>query len=124
MMATIAASAGCMTIASTIKYAINPSEATKVSADTKTNPIRTGRCHKTDSSTPLPKTTMFRNSDIAAADRKAESSQTSGGQGFVNTIFRLRLRRCEETTRSPIPAERIKIKKFRVETICCNELKL
>ena len=42
---------------------------------------------------------------------------------YLNTIFKLRLRRCEEMISSPIPADRIRMKKFRVETICCNELK-
>src|ERR1700691_1595091 len=81
--ATTAASAGCMTEASSMRYAIRPSETATVSAETKTNPIRTGRCHRTESSTPLPSTTKFRKSDIAAADRYAESSHISGGESFV-----------------------------------------
>src|SRR6266568_7006783 len=73
-----------------------PTEAMKVFAETKTKPGRTGRCQPSENPTALARTMPFRSKDTATAAMNAETSHKAGEQGFVNTIFRLRLRRCED----------------------------
>jgi hypothetical protein len=68
-----------------------------------------------DKPTALAKTTRLRNSVTATADRNADSSHTAGEQGFVKTILRLRLRRCEDTTKRPRPATKKSRNAFMVE---------
>src|SRR4051812_43101443 len=104
MRTNATAIAGCTSVVSSMRYAIRPKEARKVSIETKSNPCRTGRCQISDIPMELPSTIRFRKREMAADDRNAEKSHTAGGHGFVNTIFRLRLRRWEEMMNRPNPA--------------------
>src|SRR5260370_21304409 len=102
---------------------MRPTEAAKVSTEMKSKPARTGRCQAKDMTTALARTMRLRSSETATADANADSSHTAGEQGFVKTILRLRLRRCEETTKRPRPAAKKSRNPFMVEYISCNELK-
>ena len=124
MMAMMAASTGCIIVASNIRYVIRPSEMTNVCADTKMRPTRTGRYQNTDKRRLPLKVTRFKTCDTRAPASEAETSHSPGGHGFVNTIFRLRLRRWEDMISEPIPAARISTNALRSESISRNELKL
>src|ERR1700691_532496 len=100
-----------------------PTEAINVSREMKTNPARIGTCHQHDNATAPPTTMRLSNSDIATADKKADASHTLGGQGFVNTIFRLRLRTLEEIINRPKHPANKRRYRLSVEKIPCRVLK-
>src|SRR5580700_7679266 len=95
-----------------------------VSTEMKTKPARTGICHPSDSATALASTMPFRINDTAPAAIIAETSQRAGEQGFVNTIFKLRLRRWDETMNRPKPPARTNRNSLSSEKIPRKELKL
>src|SRR6266481_625847 len=101
-----------------------PTEATNVSTETKSKPERTGKCQPSDNAAAPPRTTPWRSSDTATADKNADISHNAGEHGLVNTIFRLRLRRCEEIINSPSPPEKKRRNPLSTEKICRNALKL
>jgi hypothetical protein len=76
-----------------MKYPDNITEAKNVSTAMKTKPVRIGKCQAIDKATMLASTTAQSRSATSAEARNAEASQSVGGQGLVNTIFRLRLLR-------------------------------
>src|SRR5277367_5491742 len=101
-----------------------PSDAINKRVRGKTKPARTGTFHTSESTTVLPKTIPLSNNETIAADKIADANHIAGEQGLVNTIFRLRLRRCEEIMNSPRPPARKSRNTFRMEKICCRALKL
>src|SRR5579864_2133109 len=103
---------------------MSPIDAANVSPETKIKPRRTGTCQMTDNIVVLTRTTRFSSNDTITADRKAESSHKAGGHGLVNTIFRLRLRRCDEIMNRPRPAQRTSRNPLSSEKMSCKALKL
>src|SRR5271156_3673891 len=102
---------------------MRPIETMKLSIEIKTRAPRTGKCQMNESATALPKTTTFSISDTATAERHAEASQVAGGHGLVKTIFKLRLRTCDEIMNRPTAAARNSKTSLRPEKIPCNALK-
>src|SRR5208282_241566 len=103
---------------------MSPTEAIKVSAQTKTKPGRTGMCHAKERANVLAKTTKVIRKDAMTADTNADTSHRAGGHGFVKTIFKLRLRRCEEIKNRLRPPENNSRNTLRVEKSSRNALKL
>src|SRR5215469_342025 len=101
-----------------------PTEAMKVSTEMKSSAARTGKCQTNDNTAALANTMQFNSSDTVTADQNTDTSQRAGGHGFVNTIFRLRLRRCDDMMNRPNPPAKKRRNTFKTSKIWCNELKL
>src|SRR5262245_49720222 len=101
-----------------------PTEVMKFSVEMKIKAARTGTCQISDRTTVLARITPFRNTETSTADKNAEPSHTLGVQGFVNTIFKHLLRRCEEITNSPTAPARNRSTPLSSEKIPCKVLKL
>src|SRR5271169_6320106 len=101
-----------------------PTETMKLSVEMKTKAARTGTCQIKDKIAVPPRIRLFRNKEISTADKNADPSHILGGQGFVNTIFKHRLRRCEEITNSPMAPARKRSIPLSSEKMPCKVLKL
>src|ERR1700723_1567916 len=98
-------------------------EITNECRDKNSSPARTGTCQHSDRAMVLSNTPAVSRKATKAAERNADASHNPGGQGLVKTIFRLRLRKCDETINRPRPPERISILKVKVSKIWRKVLK-
>src|ERR1700733_6770361 len=101
-----------------------PTEVMKLLVEMNINAERTGTCQITDKTTVLARIRPFRTNETSTADTNADPSHTLGEQGFVNTIFKHRLRRCEEITNSPTAPARNNSIPLSSEKMPCRLLKL